>query len=96
LPSRYIGRRWYAFGKLIRRIQLFILHKLGKSFCTLLIIIQLQEAELGGPDSGAYKLINIALIFWVEEQLAIFPDVLLELFLELNDVFQHEFFLWSV
>lgn len=89
MPSRYIRRGWYAFGELIRRIQLLILHKLGKSFCTFLIIIQLQEAELDGPDSGAYELINVALIFWVEEQLAILPDVLLELFLELNDVFQH-------
>ena len=61
--------------------------------------MELKEAQLGGTDCGADELVDIALILGVEEQFPGFVflmHVLLELFLILDDVFEHQFLLRCV
>lgn len=96
MPASNIGWRRNTFWELIRRIQLFILNKLAESLGAPLIIIELKESQLGRPDSGTDKFINVALVFGVKKQLTVFADVLLELFLKLDHVFEYQLFLWSV
>lgn len=96
LPLGHIGRRGYAFGELIRRIKFLILYKLIQPFGTFLIIVQLQKPKLRGPDCRTNELINITLIFWIQEQFAILSDMLLELFLELYDMLKDQLLLWCV
>lgn len=62
----------------------------------LLIVVKLQKSEFGGPDGGADELVDLALVLGKEEELAILADVLLELLLELDDMFQHQFLLGRV
>jgi hypothetical protein len=88
LPPGHIGWTRYAFGEFVRRIQFLILYKLAKSLGALFVVIKLQKSKLGRPDSGAYKFVHFALIFGEEEEFSIFSNVLLELFFELDDMFE--------
>ena len=65
LPAGYVGGTGYAPGKLIRRVQFLILYELAEPLCALLVVIEFQEAEFGRADSGAYKLIDLALVLGV-------------------------------
>jgi hypothetical protein len=96
LPTSNIGWTRNALGELIWRIQFFILDELAESLRTLLVVVKFQEAKFGWADSGADELIDLALVFGIEEELSILTDMLLELLLELNDMFQDKFLLGSV
>ena len=96
LPASNVGRRRDAFGELIRRIQLFVLDESAESLCALFVVVQFKEPQFGGSDGGAYEFIDIALIFWVEEQFAFLVEVFVVLFFELDDMFEDELFFWSV
>ena len=70
--------------------------ELAQPLRALLVVVQFQEAQFGGTDSGADKLVYVALVLGVEEQLSVLTDVLLELLLELDHVLQHQLLLWRV
>ena len=58
--------------------------------------MKFQKSQFGGSNGGTDELIHIRLIFWIKKKLSVFSNVLLELFLELDDVFKDKFFLRSV
>ena len=96
MPFGYVGWARNAFWKFVRGVKFFILNKFAHFFCALNVVVELEESKFGGSDGGADELVDITLIFWIEEKLSVFADVLLKLFLELDDVFENKFFLGSV
>lgn len=96
LPPRHVGRTWNAPRKLIWRVEFFILNELAEPLGALFVVIEFQEAKFGGSDSGAYELVDITLVFGVEEKFSVLSNVLLELLLELDDMLEHKFFLGRV
>jgi hypothetical protein len=96
LPACDVGGGGDAAGELIRRVELLILYELAEALGALLVVVEFEEAELGGADGGADELVDLALVLGEEEELAVLADVLLELLLELDDVLQHQFLLRCV
>lgn len=72
------------------------MYELAESLSTLLVIVKLQKSKFGGSNGRAYEFIDVAFIFGIEKQLAIFSDMLLELFFELDDMLENKFFLGCV
>jgi len=93
LPSSHVGWTGNAPRELVGRVKLLVLDELAEALCALLIVIEFEETELGRADCGTNKFVDLALIFWVKEELSVLADVLLELFLKLNDVLEDELFL---
>ena len=62
------------------------MYELAESLSAFFVVVEFQEAELGGPYGGAYELVDFAFIFGVEEEFPILSDVLLKLFFKLYDV----------
>ena len=96
MPFGYVGWARNAFWKFVRGVKFFILNKFAHFFCALNVVVELEESKFGGSDGGADELVDITLVFGVEKELSIFADVLLELFFELDDVFEDEFFFGGV
>jgi hypothetical protein len=96
LPPRHVGRRGDAARELVGRVQFLVLDELAEALRALLVVVEFEEAELGGADGGADELVDLALVLGEEEELAVLADVLLELLLELDDVLQHQFLLGRV
>ncbi len=96
LPPSHVGRTGDALGEFIRGVKFLILDELAEPLGALFVVVKLQKSELGGPDGGADELVDFALIFGEEEEFPVFADVLLELLLELDDMFEHQFLLGSI
>ena len=96
LPPGHIGRTGDTFRKFIRRVQLLVLHESAQPLCALLVVVKFQESQFGGPDGGADKFVNVALVFGVEEELPLLVEVLVVLLFELDDMFEDEFLLGGV
>lgn len=67
MPIGHICWTGNTFREFIWRIKLFVLYIFGYLFSTVDIVMKLKEAELGGPDGGADKFVDITLVFGVEE-----------------------------
>ena len=96
MPSGHICGRRNASRKLIWRVQLLILNESAQSLRALLIVIQLEKAQLGRTDGGTDELVDFALVFGVEKELSVIPGMLMELFFELDDMLEYELFFGGV
>ena len=96
MPACHVGWTGDAPGKLIWRVEFLILDEFAESLGALFVVVEFEEAQFGGSDGGAEELIDIALIFGVEEQISFLVDVLMILFFELDDMFEDQFFFGSV
>lgn len=96
LPAGDVGGGGDALGELVGRVELLVLDELAEALGALLVVVEFEEAELGGADGGADELVDLALVLGEEEELAVLPDVLLELLLELDHMLQHQLLLRRV
>lgn len=99
MPVCDVGRTGNALGEFIWGIEFLVLNELTDFLCAVDVIMEFEEAEFSRPDCSTNKLIDIALILGIEEELPGFillVHVFLELLFVLNDVLQHQLFFGSI
>lgn len=96
LPSSHVCRTGNTPGELIGRIELFVLNESAESLCAVLVVVEFEEAEFGGSDGCADKLVDVALVLGVEEEFPLFLELQVVVLLELDHVFEDQLFLGRV
>lgn len=96
MPPSHVGWTGDDSRELIWWVEFLILDELAESLSTVLIVVEFEEAEFGGTNGGTDELVDIALVLGVEEQFPLLVEVLMVLFLELDHMFEDEFFLGCV
>lgn len=96
LPLGHVSWAGDASGEFVGRVEFLVLDEPTHVLRASLVVVQLQKAQLCRPYGRTDKLIDIALVFGVDEEFAVLVGVVLELLLELDHMLQHQLLLWGV